>query len=152
MRISFTYAALDGLDVWAADVQNAFLQATCSKKYYAVCGPYFGSEFIGKLSIIVRVAYGRKSAGADFRNHLRDCMDIWDMNLVSQTRMCGCGQKLGHMVKIIMNISCCTLTIACVYLKIRSLRSFKLTNRCIKRVPTGSMFRKVLYSLRTRVW
>ena len=27
VRIAFTYAALNGLDVWAADVQNAFLQA-----------------------------------------------------------------------------------------------------------------------------
>ena len=41
--IAFTYAALNGLDVWAADVQNAFLQAPCYKKYYAVCVPEFGS-------------------------------------------------------------------------------------------------------------
>ena len=75
MRIAFTYAALNGLDVWAADVKNAFLQAPCSEKYFTVCGPEFGSEFIGKLAIIVRAAYGLKSAGADFRNHLRDCME-----------------------------------------------------------------------------
>ena len=49
VRIAFTYAALNGLDVWAADLQNAFLQAPCSEKYYTVCGPEFGSEFIGKL-------------------------------------------------------------------------------------------------------
>ena len=67
--------ALNGLDVWAADVKNAFLQAPCSKKYYTVCGPEFGGEFIGKLDITVRAAYGFKSAGSDFRNHLRDCME-----------------------------------------------------------------------------
>ena len=72
MRIAFTYAALNGLDVWAADVQNAFLQAPCYEKYYTVCGPQFGSEFIGNLAIIVRAAYGLKSAGSGFRNHLRD--------------------------------------------------------------------------------
>ena len=49
VRIAFTYAALNGLHVWAVDVQNAFLQAPCSEKYYTVCGPEFGSEFIGKL-------------------------------------------------------------------------------------------------------
>ena len=54
------------MDVWAADVQKAFLQAPCYKKYYAGCVPEFGSEFIGKLAIIVREAYGLKSAGADF--------------------------------------------------------------------------------------
>ena len=48
-RIAFTYAALNGLDVWVADVQNAFLQDPCSENYYTVCGTEFGSEFIGKL-------------------------------------------------------------------------------------------------------
>ena len=75
MRISFTYAALNGLDVWAEDVQNAFLQAPCSEKYYTVCGPEFGSEFIGKLAILFRGDYGLKSAGDGFRNHLRECME-----------------------------------------------------------------------------
>ena len=66
---------LNGLDVWAADEQNASLQAPCSKNYFTVCGPEFGSEFIGKLAIIVRSVYGLKSAGADFRNHLHNCME-----------------------------------------------------------------------------
>ena len=69
VRIAFTYAALNSLDIWATDVQNAFLQAPCSEKYYTVCGPEFGSEFIDKLAIIVRADYGLKSAQADFRNH-----------------------------------------------------------------------------------
>ena len=71
-RISFTYTSLNGLDVLAADVQNAFLQAPCSDKYFTFCGPEFGSEFIGKLAIIVRAAYGLKSEGAYFWDHLRD--------------------------------------------------------------------------------
>ena len=74
-RIEFTYAALNGLDVWAADVQNTFLHAPCYEKYYTVFGPKFVSEFIGKLAIIVREAYGLKYAGADIRNHLCNCME-----------------------------------------------------------------------------
>ena len=58
VRIAFTYAALNSLDVWAADLKDVFLQAPCSKKYYTVCGPEFGSDFIGNLAIIVRAAYG----------------------------------------------------------------------------------------------
>ena len=81
MRIAFTYAALNGLDVWGAGVQNAFLQDPCSEKYYTVCGPDFGSCFIGKLAIIVRAAYGLGIIYATAWN-------IWDMNLVRQTRMC----------------------------------------------------------------
>ena len=74
-RIVFTYAAMNGLEVWVADSKSSFLQDPCSKKYYTVCGPEFGSEVIGKLAIIVRAAYGLKSAGDDFRNRLRDCME-----------------------------------------------------------------------------
>eukprot|EP00957_Ditylum_brightwellii_P067582 5130450-Ditylum_brightwellii.AAC.1 len=33
-RIAFTYAALNNLDVWAADIQHAYLQAPSSQKHY----------------------------------------------------------------------------------------------------------------------
>eukprot|EP00957_Ditylum_brightwellii_P038729 2927445-Ditylum_brightwellii.AAC.1 len=33
-RIAFTYDALSNLDVWAADIQNAYLQALSSEKHY----------------------------------------------------------------------------------------------------------------------
>jgi hypothetical protein len=74
VRIAFTYAALMGLDVMAADIQNAYLSAPCSQKYYTICGPEFGSELQGRIAIIVRALYGGKSSGKDFRDHLRDCM------------------------------------------------------------------------------
>ena len=74
VRIAFTYAALNDLDVWVGDVQNAYLQAPCSEKYYTVLGPEFGSEYKGRKALIIRAAYGLKNAGADFRKHLRDCM------------------------------------------------------------------------------
>ena len=44
VRIAFTYAALNGLDIRGADVQNTFLQAPFSEKYYTVCVPEIGSE------------------------------------------------------------------------------------------------------------
>ena len=75
VRIALTYAALMGLDLWAADVMNAFIQAPTSEKYYIECGPEFGNENRGKKAIVKRALYGMKSSGRDFRNHLRDCMD-----------------------------------------------------------------------------
>ena len=72
--ITFTYAALNGLYVCAADIRNAYLQAPSSQKDYTVCGPEFGIENIGKNALIHRALYGDKSAGKDFRNHLRSCM------------------------------------------------------------------------------
>ncbi len=74
IRIVFTYAALNDLDIFAADIKNAYLQAPSSQKDYIVCGPEFGIENVGKLTLIHQAIYGGKSAGKDFRNHLRSCM------------------------------------------------------------------------------
>jgi hypothetical protein len=74
VRIAFTYAALNGVDICAADIRNAYLQAPSSCKDYIVCGPEFGLENVGKFALIYRALYGGKSAGRDFRNHLRSCM------------------------------------------------------------------------------
>ena len=74
VRIAFTYAALNNIDVFAADVRNAYLQAPSSQKDYIICGPEFGLENVGKIALIQRALYGGKSAGKDFRNHLRSCM------------------------------------------------------------------------------
>ena len=74
VRIALTYAALNELDVVAADIRNAYLQAPSSQKDYVICGPEFGLENQGKKALITRALYGGKSAGKDFRNHLRACM------------------------------------------------------------------------------
>ena len=74
IRIAFTCAALNGLDVFAADVRNACLQAPSSQKDHILCGPEFGIENVGKVALICRALHGGKSAGKDFRNHLRSCM------------------------------------------------------------------------------
>jgi hypothetical protein len=74
VRIALTYAALNELEVTAADIRNAYLQAPSSQKHYIICGPEFGLENQGRKALITRALYGGKSAGKDFRNHLRACM------------------------------------------------------------------------------
>ena len=74
VRIAFTCAALNDVDIFAADIRNACLQAPSSEKHYIVCGAEFGLENIGKKALIRRALYGGKAAGRDFRNHLRSCM------------------------------------------------------------------------------
>ena len=74
IRIVFTYAALNELDVCAADIRNAYLQAPSSCKDYVICGPEFGLENVGRVALIHWALYVGKSAGRDFRNHLRGCM------------------------------------------------------------------------------
>lgn len=74
VRIGLTYAALMGINIWGADIQNAFISAPTTEKFYIICGDEFGSELKGRRAIIKRALYGMKSAASDFRNHLRDCM------------------------------------------------------------------------------
>ena len=74
VRIALTYAALHGVEVFAADIQNAYLQARTSEKYFIICGKEFGLENKGKRAIIVRALYGGKTAVRDFWHHLRSCM------------------------------------------------------------------------------
>ena len=76
MRIALTYAALNDLNGFAADIRNAYLQAPSSQKDYIICRTEFGVENIGQMAIIHCALYGGKAAGRDFRNHLRSCMEF----------------------------------------------------------------------------
>jgi len=73
VRIALTLAALNGLEVKAGDVMNAYITAPIEEKVWTVLGPEFGDD-AGKAAIIVRALYGLKSAGACFRKHLASCM------------------------------------------------------------------------------
>ena len=74
--MAFTLAVLNGLDVMSADIQNAYLQAPISEKYWTICGPEFGPDIQGCKAHIIRALYGTKFAGRTFRNHLRACMEL----------------------------------------------------------------------------
>jgi hypothetical protein len=47
VQIAFLIAALNDLDLLAADISNAYLNAPCHEKVYTTCGPEFGPEFEG---------------------------------------------------------------------------------------------------------
>ena len=74
MSITFTYAALNGIKVCAADIRNAYLQPPLSPKDYIICVPEFWIENMGNYALVWQSLYGGKSAGKDFWNHLRSCM------------------------------------------------------------------------------
>ena len=66
---------MNDIDICAADILNAYLQALRSEKYYIPkYGLEFGLENVGKRAKIVRALYGGKSSGRDFCYHLRSCM------------------------------------------------------------------------------
>ncbi len=74
MRIAFLSAALNDLDVQAADVGNAYLNAPVKDHVYTTAGPEFGAEFQGRMIIIARALYGLKSSGAAWHSHLANTL------------------------------------------------------------------------------
>jgi len=88
IRICFTYAALNELQVCAADIKNAYLQAPSSRKDYIVCGSEFGLENVGKIGLIHRALYGGKTAGRDFRNHLKSLYAPSELHIMSCRSRC----------------------------------------------------------------
>ena len=74
VRICLLLAALNELDIQAADIENAYLTAPCREKCWTVGGKEFGPDE-GKVFKIVRALYGLKSSGAAFREHLAQKLD-----------------------------------------------------------------------------
>jgi Reverse transcriptase (RNA-dependent DNA polymerase) len=69
-------AGLNGLQVMACDIHNAYLTADCREKIWTVAGPEFGSD-AGTIFIVRKALYGLNSAGATFRSLLANTlMDI----------------------------------------------------------------------------
>ena len=66
VRIAFLIAALNDLEIYAADIGNAYLNAPCREKIWTVAGPEFGTD-CGNVMLIKRALYGLKSSGAAWR-------------------------------------------------------------------------------------
>ena len=79
VRIALTVTALNGLDLMACDIQNAYLTADCREKIWTRAGPEFGSE-AGAIMFIRKALYGLRSSGAAFRTHLAET--LYDIGFV----------------------------------------------------------------------
>ena len=70
---AFLIAALNGLEIWTADIQNAYLNATTKERVWFEAGDEWG-EHAGKPVLIVRALYGLKGSGLAWRNFLSDTL------------------------------------------------------------------------------
>lgn len=70
VRIAFLLVALNGVDLLATDIGNAYLNALPREKIYTTASPEFGAELQGRHVLIVQALYGLKSSGAAWRAHL----------------------------------------------------------------------------------
>ena len=73
VRIAFLVAALNGLNVLAGDIQNAYLNAPTTEKLFFYAGDEWKADK-GRPVLIVRALYGLKSSALAWRNHLADVL------------------------------------------------------------------------------
>ena len=66
-------AQLNNLEVWGADIGNAYLEAKTKEKLYIVAGPEF-EELKGLILFIYKALYGLKSSGRRWSQKIHDIM------------------------------------------------------------------------------
>jgi hypothetical protein len=104
IRIAFLLAALNEVDILAADIGNAYLNADTREKVHTTLGAKFGQNMIGKTAVICKALYGLKSSGAAWRTHLAITLHDYSINQALQTRTSGYDPMSRRMVNLIMNM------------------------------------------------
>ena len=72
-RLVIFLAKLNNLEVWGADIGNAYLEAKTKEKLYIVAGPEF-EELEGHILVIYKVLYGLQSSGLKWSQKIHDIM------------------------------------------------------------------------------
>ena len=73
LRIVSFLNELNNLELWGADIGNAYLEARTKEKLYIIAGKEFG-EREGHVLVIQRALYGLKSSGKRWHERFSDCM------------------------------------------------------------------------------
>ena len=73
LRLVIFLAKLSNLEVWGADIGNAYLEAKTKEKLYVVAGPEF-EELEGHILVIYKALYGLKRSGLRWSQKIHDIM------------------------------------------------------------------------------
>ena len=71
LRLTIFLAELNDLELWGADIGNAYLEAKTDEKVFVVAKPEFGDRE-GSILVIHKALYGLKSSGKRFWERLYD--------------------------------------------------------------------------------
>jgi hypothetical protein len=74
LRIVTFLSELNGLDLWATDIGNAYLEAFTMEQNYIVARPEFGQLEEGHYLIIVKALYGLRMSGLRWHERFADCL------------------------------------------------------------------------------
>jgi hypothetical protein len=64
---------LNGLDLWATNIGNAYLEAKSSELLFIIAGPEFG-DLEGHMLIIYKALYRLCSLGLRWHEHFSTCL------------------------------------------------------------------------------
>jgi hypothetical protein len=73
LRTLLFIAELNGLETWATDVGNAYLEANTKEKVYIVAGSEFG-KLEGHILVISKALYGLRTSGLRWHERFADCL------------------------------------------------------------------------------
>jgi hypothetical protein len=73
LRTLVFLAELNGLDTWATDIGNAYLEAETKERVYIIAGPEFG-ELEGHTLVIFKALYGLRTSGLRWHERFADCL------------------------------------------------------------------------------
>ena len=73
LRMVVFLSQLNDLEIWGADVGNAYLEAYTDEKLCIIAGPEF-KELQGHLLIMIKALYGTRSGGARWHDGLFDIL------------------------------------------------------------------------------
>jgi hypothetical protein len=73
LRIITFLSELNGLDLWATNIGNAYLEAFTMEWNYIIAGPEFG-QLEGHYLIIVKALYGLRTSGLRWHECFADCL------------------------------------------------------------------------------
>ena len=73
LRLVIFLAKLNNLEVWGADIGNAYLETKTKEKLYIVAGPEF-EELEGHILVIYKALYGLKSSDLRWSQKIHDIM------------------------------------------------------------------------------
>ena len=73
VRIGLLMAVLNGLELLAGDIQNAFLEAPTKEKIFFYAGDEWRADE-GRVVVVVQALYGLKSSSLQFQKHLAETL------------------------------------------------------------------------------
>jgi hypothetical protein len=73
LRTHVFLSELNGLDTWATNIGNPYLEAETKERLYIIAGAKFG-EIEGHTLVIVKALYGLQSSGLCWHERFADCL------------------------------------------------------------------------------